>query len=126
MGLLVEPIARHIADGRDGFQSHIADLAIKVEAAINELKVRDWVHNLNALNQMKAALDDHLYAFKSAHQLSLPIGDLDNIIDNVIETAKKRNTLWASSDHGRAFYATLERVLPDWRERRQRLNSLEL
>lgn len=92
-GLLLEPISRYAANADGSFQSLIADLAIQCEEAINALKIRDWAHQPDTINRMKNDLEDHLYAFKRAHNLDLTGGDLDTIIDGIMETAKKRDYL---------------------------------
>ncbi len=77
----------------DGFQMQVADLAIALEGAINAHKVRDWAHNPDTVNRMKNLLEDHLYAFQDAYDTPLSSGDLDTLIDQVVDTAKKRDHL---------------------------------
>lgn len=91
-GLLLEPFSRYVEDGnREDFQSFVADLAIQFETTINGLKVRDWARNPDSVNRMKNALEDHLYTVRDEYGISLAVGDIDTIIDGVVETAKKRD-----------------------------------
>jgi type I restriction enzyme R subunit len=63
-GLLLDPISRCVNNtDASNLPSLVADLAIQFELAINRHKVRDWAHNPTAVNDMKNALEDHLYAF---------------------------------------------------------------
>lgn len=93
-GLLLESLTRH-ADGAEpaAFQSLVADLAIACEQTINKLKVRDWAHNPDVVNGIKGGLDDLLYSLKRDFGIALTTADMDTIIDNVVETAKKRDRL---------------------------------
>lgn len=87
--LLLEQLGRYSPDGDTAFASSVADLAISIEASINRLKVRDWVHNPDRINRMKDALDDHLSAFPVKWQDD----DLKAMLEIVVETAKKRDSL---------------------------------
>ncbi len=84
-GLLIERL------GVDGLVSPMADLAVTFEGTINQFKGRDWAHNLDTINRLKNALEDHLYDFKRAHELTISGLVMDTIIDGVVETAKKRD-----------------------------------
>ena len=92
-GLLLEPLSVHARDAAELFRASVADLAVECDLAINELKVRDWTSNLDVVNQMKTALEDRIYEFDTAHSLSLTSGELDTIIENIVETARNRDYL---------------------------------
>jgi type I restriction enzyme R subunit len=94
-GLLAEDLNPHAPNADGMFHGAMADLAIQFEAAINALKIRDWVNNPDVMNQMKNALEDHLYDFKGAHAMSLTGAEMDTIINRVMDTAQKRNHLTA-------------------------------
>jgi type I restriction enzyme R subunit len=89
-GLLVEPLS---VNGVDGLATQVADLAIAFETTIDRFKGRDWAHNLDTINRLKNALEDHMYDFKRTHDITISGGVMDTIIDNVVETAKKRDNL---------------------------------
>ncbi|MCA0455394.1 MAG: HsdR family type I site-specific deoxyribonuclease [Chloroflexi bacterium] len=78
--------------GVDGLAEPMADLAVTFEQTINQFKGRDWAHNLDTVNRLKNALEDHLYAFKRAHELNISGTVMDSIIDGMVETAKKRDS----------------------------------
>ena len=91
-GLLLEPLARYTNDGtQPEFLSLVADLAISCEQTINSLKVRDWAHNPDIINDIKVGIDDLLYSLKGDYGIALSTDEMDVIIDAVVETAKKRD-----------------------------------
>jgi type I restriction enzyme, R subunit len=93
-GLLLEPLVRFGGDGtQPEFLSLMVDLAIACEQTINRLKVRDWAHNPDIINRIKGGLDDLLYSLKADFGVALTSTEMDTIIDNVVETAKKRDRL---------------------------------
>ncbi|MBZ0316058.1 MAG: HsdR family type I site-specific deoxyribonuclease [Anaerolineae bacterium] len=94
-GLLVEALAEFGDPESAEFQDFVADLAVQCEDMLNTKKVRDWPHNADVLNRMKDALDDLLYTVKTDYNLSLSGGDMDRIIDSLLDTAKKREQLTA-------------------------------
>ncbi len=93
-GLLLESLSTYINDNLAlEFRSSVADLALELQSAINQHKVRDWTSSLDVANRMKTALEDQIYAFEATYGLALTTGDLDTIIDSIVETAKKRDYL---------------------------------
>lgn len=93
-GLLTEFLTTHMTHEQSGITSSLlADFAIQCESSINTLKVRDWVGSIDVAKRMKTALENRLYDFEAAHGLKLTSGEIDNIIDSIVETAKKRNYL---------------------------------
>ena len=81
------------ADAPGDFVSALADLAVGCETEIDQLKIKDWVGNLDVINRIKNAVEDQLYTFDGQHNLGLTNGDLDNLIDGIVETAKRRDHL---------------------------------
>ena len=77
----------------DDLQSRVADLALQMEAAINQLKIRDWTMSLDVTNRMKATVEDRLFDFRAAHGLVLTVGDIDRLMGSIVETARKRDHL---------------------------------
>jgi type I restriction enzyme R subunit len=93
-GLLLE-LFEDAAGGQlaEETQSSVADLSLELEMTINHLKIRDWTTSHDVANRMKTALEDHVYDFASQYDLVLTNGDLDTIIDSIVETAKRRDYL---------------------------------
>ena len=93
-GLLFESLSAHGSNSSASeFQSTVAGLALELESVIDLRKVRDWITSLDVVNRMKTALEDHLYNFQAAHNLELSGGELNAIIEGIVETAKKRDYL---------------------------------
>ena len=91
-GLMVEALnTQQLGGTNDDLVSLVADLALQLELAINQLKVRDWTTSLDVANRMKIALEDLIYDFKNAHGLVLTSGEMDTIIETIVETARKRD-----------------------------------
>ena len=93
-GVMREPFDQY-AEGCDGLdlQDICADTAIRLEAIIEDAKVRDWVNNVDVQNRIKLAMEDHLYSVKGRYDIPLTGGDMDVILDAVIEVAKHRDAL---------------------------------
>lgn len=93
-GLLREPVGQYTLPTSTLTTAELmVDIAIKLEEIIESKKVRDWVHNLDVQNQMKMELEDYLVSVKGRYDLPLTYGDIDLILDNVIEVARQRDQL---------------------------------
>ena len=60
---------------------------------IEERKIRDWTTNPDVWNEMQAAMDDYLYSIKGRYDIPLADGDIDVILDRVLDLAKQRDRL---------------------------------
>jgi type I restriction enzyme R subunit len=67
-----------------------ADMAVQVEAMIEKHKIRDWENNLDGLNQMRNAIEDYLYDIEKTQDIRFSNVELDEIIEQVIDIARKR------------------------------------
>ena len=70
-----------------------ADVAIRLEEIIEERKIRDWTTSLDQQNEMKREMEDYLYNVKKRHDIPLKGGDMDVILDSVIDVAKQRDRM---------------------------------
>ena len=68
----------------------MAEMAARIETVIEANKIRDWVDNLDVLNQMRNAVEDYLYEMEAAHGIRFSEVELDEIIEQVIDIARKR------------------------------------
>jgi type I restriction enzyme R subunit len=68
----------------------VADMAIHVEELIEKHKVRDWAGNLDVLNRLRQSIDDYLFEAEGQYGITLDGAEMDSIIGQVIEIAKKR------------------------------------
>jgi type I restriction enzyme R subunit len=71
----------------------LADMAIRLEQIIEARKIRDWTTNPDVWNEMQAAMDEYLYSVKGRYDIPLTNGDIDVILDRVLELAKQRDRL---------------------------------
>ncbi|RLC86219.1 MAG: restriction endonuclease subunit R [Chloroflexi bacterium] len=71
----------------------LADVAIRLEQIIEQCKIRDWTSNPDVQNEIKFAMEEYLYSIKGRHDIPLTGGDMDVILDSVLEVAKRRDRL---------------------------------
>ena len=69
-----------------------ADLALAVHTTIEKHKIRDWIHNRNVQNKMEVELEKIIFACQEQHGLDLQSEVIDEIINQILTTARKRNT----------------------------------
>ncbi len=93
-GVIRDPLVQYTTNTEAlGIEELAADVAIKLEEIIERCKVRDWVTNLDVQNQMRMEIEDYLYSIKGRYEVQLTPGDMDLILDNVIEVARQRDQL---------------------------------
>ena len=68
----------------------LAEIAAQVETLIEQNKIRDWVDNPDVLNRMRNGIEDYLYDIEKAQQVRFSNVELDEIIEWVIDIARKR------------------------------------
>lgn len=71
----------------------LADAAIATDEIINRNKIRDWVYNQDVQNKMKNEIEDRLLALKDKYKLNVTFHDIDNILNDVLMIAKRREQL---------------------------------
>ena len=67
-----------------------ADIAVKIDEIINNLKKRDWVKDSSVHNQMFNEIEDYLVMMKGKYDLSWNFDVIDKIIEQSLEIAKNR------------------------------------
>jgi type I restriction enzyme R subunit len=91
-GSIREPLVQYVVDAPElDMEDLVADVAIRMEEIIEERKIRDWTTNLDVQNQIKFAMEEYLYSVKGRYDIPLTPGDMDVILDSVIDIAKQRN-----------------------------------
>jgi type I restriction enzyme, R subunit len=63
-------------------------LSIGIEDIITKHKVRDWQHHQDIQNRMMNEIDDLVHELKKTHNLFIPWGDLDELINKIIKIAE--------------------------------------
>jgi type I restriction enzyme R subunit len=70
------------------------DLSVKIALTVDDLIQshlrRDWVTDRDAANKMKNDIDDFLFDLKSSENVNLTTQQIDSIIDECINVAKRR------------------------------------
>ncbi|NVM23590.1 MAG: type I restriction endonuclease subunit R, partial [Desulfobacterales bacterium] len=93
-GVIREPLVQYTVNVPElSMDDLIADVAIRLEQIIEERKIRDWTTNLDVQNQIKLAMEDYLYSIKGRYNIPLTGGDMDVILDSVLEVAKHRDRM---------------------------------
>lgn len=67
-----------------------AEIAIQIETLIERHKIRDWVDNPDVLNRMRNEIEDYLYSIGETQGMRFSNIELDEIIEQVIDIARKR------------------------------------
>jgi type I restriction enzyme R subunit len=67
-----------------------AEIAVQIEALVERNKIRDWVDNPDVLNRMRNEIEDYLYCIAEAQGIRFSTVELDEIIEQVIDIARKR------------------------------------
>jgi len=89
-----DPLARYEVDAPGTTKDDLlADVAIRLEQIIEERKIRDWTTNPDVHKEMQAAMDEYLYSVKGRYDIPLADGDIDVILDRVLELARQRDRL---------------------------------
>jgi len=90
-GLLTEPESPCATpDCPAALPEALVELAIGFEQVVEQMRVRDWVGNPDVQRAMKREMDDLLYDTVRAHGMKLTDGEMNYLIDGVLEIAKSR------------------------------------
>jgi len=93
-GVIREPLTQYTVSAPElSMEDLIADVAIRLEQIIEERKIRDWTTNPDVQNQIKFAMEEYLYTIKGRYNIPLTGGDMDVILDSVLEIAKHRDRM---------------------------------
>ena len=73
-----------------GGKNLAAELAVKIDEAVQKRLQVDWHNNPDVQNDMRNAIDDLLYEARQEKGVPLTVQDMDAIIERAIEIAKNR------------------------------------
>lgn len=73
-----------------GTQNFAAELAVKIDEAVQQRLRVDWRSNPDVQNEMRNAIDDLLYEARATKGVPLAVQDMDAIIERALEIAKNR------------------------------------
>lgn len=68
----------------------LAEIALQTEVILERYKIRDWVNNPDVQNDMRNALEDYLYTLEDGHALRFSTVELDALLEQVLDIARKR------------------------------------
>ena len=91
---MCDPLARYEVDVPGTTKDELlADVAIRLEQIIEAHKIRDWTTNPDVQKEIKREMDDYLYSIKGRYDIPFTGGDVDVILDRVLELARQRDRL---------------------------------
>ena len=67
------------------------EIALMIEEIIKRNKVVDWLKNLDQQNRIRNEIDDYLYQVREKQQVALDFDQMDKILEESLEIAKKRS-----------------------------------
>ena len=67
----------------------VEQLAADIEAAIQARTIVDWQDDPDAVNRMKAAIEDAIFDWTKAQSIKLGFDAIDRILDDCIKSARK-------------------------------------
>ncbi len=71
-----------------------SDMSLNIEQIIEKNKIRDWVRNTDVHNKMKSEIEDYLFdEVQAKHNIQIKTAMLDEVLDNLIELARRRDAL---------------------------------
>ena len=68
----------------------LAELALDLDALIEQNRIVDWVSNSDVQNKMKIEMEDCLYDYKQKHGFEITYDHIDEILEKCLEIAKHR------------------------------------
>jgi type I restriction enzyme R subunit len=71
-------------------EADVAALAVVVDDLIRAKRKVDWADDIDVQNQMKIAIEDHVFAFLKAHDFDLDFDLIDRMLDRLIDVARRR------------------------------------
>ena len=84
--LVPQGVARETGPG------YLTDAAIQTEDIVAQHKIRDWAANPDIQRRIKFALDEYLYDVLRAQGVDLSDAELDMLLENLVELARRRDT----------------------------------
>ena len=88
-GVLIDPLGRHVEDANKGRELS-AGAALRIDEIIQEEKIVSWTSNTDVQNRMKNQIEDYLHDLKQEAGLSLTFEDIDLILVNCLDIARRR------------------------------------
>lgn len=90
-GLLREKLAKYEAN-RSKVDTVGADAAVAIDQIIEQRRVVNWTENADVQNRMKTAIEDELFELRDRHGVPLSLEDIDALLDDVLNVARRRKS----------------------------------
>ena len=90
-GTLTTILEPHLATRETG-PGYLTAAAIQTEDIVDQHKIRDWTNNPDTHRKIKFALDEYLYDVLAEQQVHLSDEELDMLLENLVELARRRDT----------------------------------
>ncbi|MBN2006042.1 MAG: type I restriction endonuclease subunit R [Anaerolineae bacterium] len=94
-GTLTTILEPHLAAqgvARETGPGYLTAAAIQTEDIVAQHKIRDWAANPDIQRRIKFALDEYLYDVLRAEGVDLSDAELDMLLENLVELARRRDT----------------------------------
>ena len=95
---VVNEVLGRLSVAEDALPGLAAEMAVRIDDAIQSRLVVDWRTNADRQNEMRNAIDDLLYDVKSENGLALSVEDMDAIIERALDIAKNRGMRRVSAE----------------------------
>lgn len=94
-GVLRETASHYYTESQRARLIELArEMALTIDQIIDRHKIRDWVHNINVKNRMKADIDDYLFdEIQPKFGVTLDTAMIDEALDRLIDLAARRDPL---------------------------------
>ena len=74
----------------ENMDDRLADLAIRIDAIIEDHRIVDWVTDVDVQNKIRNSMEDCLFDFKEETGLELTFEDMDTLMEQCLDIAKVR------------------------------------
>ena len=93
-GAIREPMNQYTVDDPDmDIRALMADVAVRLEEIVEAHKITDWATNPDVKQEIKRAMDEYLYSIKGRYEIPLSQGDVQVILDSVVDIAEQRDRM---------------------------------
>ncbi len=87
---LVYEVIRNCCDGKYEPKDFSADIGLQIDDIIKDNAVVDWINNVDIQNAMLNKIEEYLYSVKDEIGIELGFEDIDKIMEESLNVAKKR------------------------------------
>ncbi len=88
-GLVRETVAPYVGE-KSRTEALGVEAAVAINSIIDERRVVNWTENADVQNRMRTAIEDELFQLKERHHVPLTLDDIDRLMEDVLNVAKRR------------------------------------